>query len=363
MRCAFIHAFGHGEGSAALIGTDCPGITAALLRKAFAALKVSDCVLGPAHDGGYYLMALKRDQPELFSSIPWGTHMVMEKTLQVIRKSGLKVTLLAPLADVDRPEDLHVWEEERGVRTGPMISVVIPVLNEEAVIERAIEKAFGGRNVEVILVDGGSTDRSTERAALMGARVLDAPPGRASQMNRGAGAALGDILLFLHADTVPCEGYDNAVRLMLADPDIAMGAFSLGFDRGSFPLELIAFGANLRSRIFKLPYGDQAFFVRKSVFMSAGGFQDIPIMEDVAFVNAMKKKGRIGILKNRVTTSSRRFTAMGPLRTWVLNQLALAGFVLGMPLAELAGLYRGRERSPGIWIQHVLKARKNTLCR
>ena len=363
MRSAFLHAFERGAGQAALIGTDCPGITSRILRQAYHGLKDSDCVLGPALDGGYYLIALKRDHPGLFSSIPWGTDRVLERTLEVARRSGLKVALLTSLADVDRPEDMQAWEVARRVRACPMISVVIPALNEEALIGRTIEKAFEGSNVEVILADGGSKDACRELSARQGARIVTSPRGRACQMNRGAGAARGEILLFLHADTLLCEGYDNAVRLMLADPEISMGAFSLGFDRGSFSLDLIATGANLRSRILKLPYGDQAFFVRKSVFMAAGGFQDIPIMEDVAFVNAMKKKGRMGILKSRVTTSSRRFAAMDPLRTWVLNQLALAGFVLDMPLAELAELYRGKERSPGIWIQKVLSAMKNKLCR
>jgi hypothetical protein len=121
----------------------------------------------------------------------------------------------------------------------------------------------------------------------------------------------------------------------------------------------MALGANLRSRLFKLPYGDQALFVRSTDFHEAGGFPEIPIMEDVAFVRTMKKKGRIEMLPSRITTSSRRYRAMGPFRTWVVNQFAMAGFFMGMPSEELVALYRGREKSLGMWIRHLMKTVKD----
>ena len=124
-------------------------------------------------------------------------------------------------------------------------------------------------------------------------------------------------------------------------------------------MRLIALGANLRSWLFRLPYGDQALFVRRADFHKAGGFPGIPIMEDVAFIRTMKKMGRIAILPSRVTTSSRRYQAIGPFRTWVVNQLAMAGFFMGMPPEELAVLYRSREKSIGIWIRYLMKTFKD----
>ena len=183
--------------------------------------------MGPALDGGYYLIGLKRDLPEIFSSIPWGTDKVLEHTLGAIGRLGLKTALLETLADVDRPDDLHIWEEMKRAGSVPMISIVIPAINEEALIGNTIKKALSGKNVEVILADGGSDDRTREISACMGARIVMSRKGRALQMNEGALAASGDILLFLHSDTMLPDDYDKALRLALADPRMTAGAFEL----------------------------------------------------------------------------------------------------------------------------------------
>lgn len=359
MRFSLCKALEDGAQAVVLIGTDCPGITGAILRQAFAALKGHDCVVGPALDGGYYLIGLRQDQPEIFSSIPWGTDKVLEHTLGAIGRQGLKAALLETLTDVDRTEDLHIWEEMKRAWLAPMISIVIPAFNEEAIIGDTIKKALAGKNVEVILADGGSDDSTRKLSARMGAQVVMAKKGRALQMNEGARFASGDILLFLHSDTMLPDGYDKDIRRALADPCIAAGAFGLSFDKDTFAMRLMALGADLRSWLFMLPYGDQALFVRSSDFHEAGGFPKIPIMEDVAFVQTMKERGRISILPSRITTSSRRYQAMGPFRTWVVNQLAMAGFFMGMPSEELACLYRSREKSLGIWIKHLMKTAKS----
>jgi hypothetical protein len=359
MQVSFRKALEDGAQGVVLIGADCPGITGAILRQAFAALKGHDCVVGPALDGGYYLIGLRQDHPEIFSSIPWGTDKVLEHTLGVIQRLGLKTAMLETLTDVDRPEDLHFWEEMKRALSAPIISIVIPAFNEEAGIGNTITKALSGKNIEVILADGGSDDSTRKLSARMGAQVVMAQKGRALQMNEGARLASGDILVFLHSDTMLPDGYDKDIRRALADPCIVAGAFSLSFDTDTPAMRLIAFGANLRSRLFRLPYGDQALFVRSADFHEAGGFTKIPIMEDVAFVQTMKERGRIAILPSRITTSSRRYKAMGPFRTWVVNQLAMAGFFMGMPSEELAFLYRSREKSLGIWIKHLMKTAKS----
>ena len=356
MHTSFLRAFTGGSQRVVLIGTDCPGITTAILRQAFSALEGCDCVIGPSADGGYYLIGLKGPIPEIFRSIPWGTGIVLKHTYEILKGLGLQVVLLDRLPDIDRPEDLSSWHEAASARLLPMISVIIPAIDEKTFIRKTLKSALAGKNVEVIVADGGSIDGTRELSASLGARVVPTLKGRAAQMNEGAGHALGDILLFLHADSVLPRGYDDAIRSALVDPDVVAGAFSLGFHEGDFVMDFIAFGANLRSRYLKIPYGDQGFFVMKDTFYHVRGFPELPIMEDVAFIRAMKKRGRVVILPSKVATSSRRFQAVGPFRTWVLNQLAMMGFFLGMPIDDLAALYQGRERSMGIWMKQLIKA-------
>ena len=359
MLSSFSRVLAKNSCSAVIIGTDCPGITEAIIRQAFYALKENDCVLGPSYDGGYYLIGLNRPVPELFTSIPWGTPEVLNHTLEAIDRLGLRATLLRSLTDIDRPEDLPFWEKCLLARSRPMISAVIPALNESERIEETIQSALQGVNVEVVVVDGGSIDGTRELSARMGTRVLCTGPGRAIQMNEGARNASGEILIFLHADTCLPGGYDEEIRTALDDKRIAAGAFSLGFDTDSIGMKLIALGANMRSRFLSLPYGDQGLFVWKDTFLQHGCFPEFPIMEDVSFIRTMKKWGRIEALPSKVVTSSQRFITLGPMRAWMLNQLAMAGFFLGVPLEDLAALYRGREQSLGIWLKRLMEAAKN----
>jgi uncharacterized protein len=359
MLSSFFSVPANGSCSAVIIGTDCPGITEAVIRQAFYALKENDCVLGPSYDGGYYLIGLNRPVPELFTSIPWGTPEVLNRTLEAIDRLGLRAALLRRLTDIDRPEDLPIWEKYLLVRSRPMISAIIPALNESERIEGTIQSTLQGVNVEVVVVDGGSIDGTRELSARMGARVLCAGQGRAIQMNEGARNASGEILLFLHADTCLPRGYDEEIRNALDDKGAAAGAFSLGFDTDSIGMKLIALGANMRSRYLSLPYGDQGLFVRKDSFLQHGCFPEFPIMEDVSFIRTMKKWGRIETLPSKVITSSRRFITLGSLRAWMLNQFAMAGFFLGVPLEDLADLYRGREQSLGTWLKRLIEAAKN----
>ena len=229
MTAALTAAFDAGAKVAVIIGTDIPGITAEIIGRAFDALRQKDAVFGPAADGGYYLVGLRKEVfgralPTLFSGLPWGTNRVMALSLERAAELTLSVALLDTLEDVDRPEDLAVWERF----AGPRISVVIPTLNEAANINETVRLAQNARNVEVVVVDGGSRDDTTEIAGRLGALVLAAEASRARQMNVGAAAATGDILLFLHADTRLPEGYDGQVRGALSQPGAAAGAFALG---------------------------------------------------------------------------------------------------------------------------------------
>lgn len=198
------------------------------------------------------------------------------------------------------------------------ISVVIPALNEAARIGAALASAQAPGVAEMIVVDGGSSDATAALAAAAGAVVISAARGRARQMNAGAARATGDVLLFLQADSCLPPRFDTAMRDALADAAVAGGRFDLRLAPSSPLLALTATLINLRSRLSGIATGDQALFVRRAVFEAMGGFADVPLMEDVTFTRELKRHGRFAALRARVTTSSRRWTSDGPLRTILL---------------------------------------------
>jgi rSAM/selenodomain-associated transferase 2 len=355
MGRALQEAFQAGMNRVIIVGTDCPGLTDDLVRRAFRALNDDDLVLGPAKDGGYYLIGLSRPITELFWEVPWGTPEVMKKTLQIAEALQLRVSLLEPLDDVDRPEDLPVWEKfspalspsssllEEGTGGGnlPLISVIIPTLNEEENIADCLDNTQGALKVERIVVDGGSRDRTVEIARSWGAGVLAAPTGRARQMNAGAGVASGELFLFLHADTLLPKRFDGWVRQVLAQPGVAAGAFEFRLDATSRGLRIIERVANWRSRRLQLPYGDQAIFIKSAVFREIGGFPDLPIMEDFEFIRRLKRKGRIVTLPQSAITSARRWRMHGLWKTTLINELVLAAYYLGVPASRIHRFARG----------------------
>jgi rSAM/selenodomain-associated transferase 2 len=345
MLLAFTEAFEGGMRRVVLVGTDIPGIRPAHLAKAFQALRRKDVVIGPARDGGYYLIGLRRPARELFEGIPWGSREVLERTLYAAAAAGLKVELLERLHDVDRPEDIPVWEEEvraAGLADEPKaLSIIIPAIDEADAIEYALAGTNGIPRVkERIVVDGGSRDGTEERARACGAKVILSAPMRSKQMNAGARAAEGTVLLFLHADTRLPPGFEHHVLEILDRPDTVAGAFRLGID-GNLPgLRVIEWLANFRSICMGMPYGDQAIFIAADRFHRAGGFPEIPIMEDFAFMRRLRSRGRIGITRAAVTTSARRYEEYGFWRTTLINQLMILAYLGGISPARLARWYR-----------------------
>ena len=497
-----------GVGPVVLIGSDCPFVTPAHLGAAVEALggvvpgggegdgttgggggggKRSstssgsgsgeapyDMVLGPAADGGYWLIGLRRPCPALFEGVDWGTDKVLRQTLaiggsvyrsvgvsigkgereaallpvvcmcssssplSVVRligslshpphphcptpaaeELGLRVKTLETLADLDRPSDLALWTPP------PLTSVIVPVLNEAAGLPAALASIYngtlvpsrpsgsgsggaagpgggrkrrghqrgGGRGVptqaqqqatqppagvEVIVVDGGSSDESKAVALALGARVLSSPVAhRARQLNLGAAAAAGDVLLFLHADTLLPLHWEAEVRAALKDPRTLATAFKLKIAaKGAFFRFLEAAVALRSSWPLRLPYGDQGLAMRREAFERLGGFrEDLPIMEDYALIRALHRRLRqdsrqgrpavsggsgpaVQLLPSAVTTSARRWEALGPLRATLVNQLIILGFHAKVPPEKLAAFYQQqREEARGAAATKATKAK------
>lgn len=212
--------------------------------------------------------------------------------------------------------------------------MIIPSLNEAATIGAAIDSAAGA---EVILTDGGSTDGTIDIARARGTRVVEGESMRARQMNRAAEAATGEALIFLHADTILPAGALDAVGNAL-ESGIVFGGFRLAFLEPG--LEGSARAINFRTRFTRAPWGDQAQFVRRDLFLAAGGYREMPIMEDYELARRMKRNGPTAILPLTVRTSGRRFLQKGRVHTAVLNWTIIAAYHLGASPERLASWYR-----------------------
>jgi rSAM/selenodomain-associated transferase 2 len=272
------------------------------------------------------------------------------RTLARLRKCGLSTKLIGHWFDVDRAEDL---ERLRGLVEGgaidaprtarvlakfKRISVIVPVLDEERCIGGLLAELRGGGFAEVIVVDGGSRDRTVEIArAACWPRVETAPRGRASQMNTGARIATGEVLLFLHADASLPAGAAAYVEGALADPRVVAGAFRTCHVAEGARAPWLHL-ADLRSRYSRLPYGDQALFVRREAFFRAGGFPEQPLMEDLELSRRLSRLGRIAVVPARVRVSGRRFLAHPIRDTLLVNAFPLL-YRLGVPARALARWY------------------------
>ncbi len=226
------------------------------------------------------------------------------------------------------------------MKAGQSISIIIPALNEEGRIEETVQSLInGGRSgLEVIVVDGGSTDRTRDVArGISGIEVVDTGrANRGAQMNAGAAIARGDILVFLHADVRLPAGAITAVRSALRDESVAGGCFLLRFPEGAGrSLRLVAAGINLRTRLFTTATGDQTIFVSRRVFNELGGFEPLPLMEDIEFFHRLRRGRRVVVLREKVEISPRRWIQRGVWRTVFLMYALRFGYWLGFSPARL----------------------------
>jgi rSAM/selenodomain-associated transferase 2 len=342
------------------IGADTPGLPGRLLEQARVGLERADAVLGPCADGGFYLVGLTRCPPGLLQDLPWGEVTTFVSTRTRLIERGLAVEIIEPWFDVDRPQDLgrlrlaidrgeiHAPETARALAmlssgvSRSRVSVIVPVLNEESRIEGLMDALSAIEGVdEVIVVDGGSTDRTAD---LVRARpwvgLRRARRGRGAQMNAGAKIATGDVLLFLHADVRLPRDAVRWVDEALVEPDVVGGAFRTWTVADGARTWLAPFLhlADLRSRYTSLPYGDQGIFVRAAVFRQLGGFPEQALLEDLEFSRRLRELGPIRTVPAAVRVSGRRFLARPVYYALVVNVFPLL-YRLGVPPRVVERLY------------------------
>ena len=219
------------------------------------------------------------------------------------------------------------------------ISIIIPVLNEAAIIQSTLLKLLKHQNVEVIVVDGGSQDNTTHIVQQTEAKLITVTGGKAAQMNKGADIAQSELLLFLHGDTHLPPNFIYLVRETLKQPKVVAGAFELTINSAEKSLRWVELMVKIRSHLFKLPYGDQGIFIRKKTFKQICGYRDLPIMEDFDLIQRLKRQGVIAIASGEVITSGRRWQKLGVWQTTTINQLVIAGYYLGISPTKLRNLY------------------------
>lgn len=341
MDRALRHVFALGFQHAVLVGTDLAHPEGALLEDAFHALEKGLTSLGPARDGGFYLVGLDRPCSTPFQFEEWGTHTVYKRTEKSLTDSGLQVLKLREKQDVDRPEDFEPLRDNFFFKE--KLSIVIPTVRPPEAIRPLLgllqPQLWPGDEILVALAEGMTPPRQEEENASI--RWIVSPRGRGMQLNAGARAAVGSILLFLHDDSVPPHQFAYHVRKTAQDPAVSVGCFQLAFSPSTPALDLVSRWANLRTDLFGLPYGDQGLFCRRAVFWEAGGFRNPFLMEDVDFVRQCKKRGCLLKIPESIHTSPHRYLKRGLLRASLQNHCLMLLYFLGMNNRRLYTLYYG----------------------
>lgn len=220
------------------------------------------------------------------------------------------------------------------------LSIVVPMLNEAGEIAGTLNALRrGASDAEIVVVDGGSSDASVAIARPLCDFVFVAPRGRARQMNAGARASHGDVLVFVHADTIVPSSFSADIATALSDPAVVGGRFDVQLDSRALPFRVIGALISLRSRISRTATGDQAIFVRRDVFDRLGGFPQLELCEDLEFSRRLKRAGRVACLRSRVTTSARRWNRDGVVRTVLKMWMIRAMYLIGVPPARLKRMY------------------------
>ncbi|MEM5788117.1 MAG: TIGR04283 family arsenosugar biosynthesis glycosyltransferase, partial [Syntrophobacteraceae bacterium] len=303
-------------------------------------------VLGPAKDGGFYLIGLARQCRDPFRFEEWGSAVVFSRTRQALAACGFRIATVAVRSDIDLSEDLPL------LRTDPLmgksLSVIVPTLagpeKLSSFLESLRDRLWPGD--EIVLVEAGTSPNLSLRRLSKVVLHARAPRGRGIQQNIGAMIAKGDLLFFLHDDTVPPPEFPYLIRRACRQGASALGCFRLAFHPSNRLLELVAAWANLRSFLFKLPYGDQGFFCGRELFERVGGFRHKYLMEDVDFVKQCRRIGRLNMLDARVLSSSVRYLNKGILNASLQNHAIMILYLLGVCEKELYTIYYRSKSRP-----------------
>ncbi|MBQ0004749.1 MAG: TIGR04283 family arsenosugar biosynthesis glycosyltransferase [Clostridiales bacterium] len=354
MKNAIADALGRGYQKVVLIGTDIPELQARTIEDAFYKLDDTDIVIGPTFDGGYYLIGMKAVCETAFNVDKYGDSTVFDNTVRSICEAGLSIEKTDTYSDIDDREDLLKYcgrmriskNKSRTFTSGFVfdnltVSIIVPVYNEEKIILRMMEQLRPYKDdAEILFVDGGSTD-STLMIIGNEFTVIRSAKGRANQMNTGAIKASGDILMFLHCDSIIPENLTKEIRDCLSSNQY--GCFGIDFESRHPFIWTNKVISNHRAWQRGLPFGDQGIFIDRELFFEVGMFPELPIMEDYEFGMRLKAKGiKPGRTENRIVTSSRRYgqTTMSILRTeyrmWKLRRL----YRMGVDINRISEIYR-----------------------
>jgi rSAM/selenodomain-associated transferase 2/rSAM/selenodomain-associated transferase 1 len=352
MQNAFLHLFHLGYNEVILVGADIPRLDKDVINKAFHLLKNADAVISPTKDKGYYLIGFKKKhfRAEAFE-IDFKNKNVFSLTCKALK--GLRVKHGKLLEDIDTVQDLRSFYQSYPknpfslfikpiVQNLPKISIIMPVYYEDTKAVKTVNLAYKNaknRDFEVIVVDTNERTSIDRLQFSNPVRLICSSKGRANQLNAGFDAAKGEIVLFLHADTLLPKNWDTLIQKALQTSDA--GAFSLSIDSPLKWLQFVAFMTNVRAKIFSTPYGDQAQFFKADVFKKIGKFPSIPIMEDVAVIRALKSKGfKLIILNEKVITSARRWHEEGLFYTTLRNRILSTLYTLKVSPEKLANFYK-----------------------
>lgn len=219
-----------------------------------------------------------------------------------------------------------------------MVSIIIPTHNEETTIKKVLDSLSLRNNLEVIVADGESCDKTVEFAKHYFVKIIRCRKNRALQMNEGAQVAQGEVLLFLHADCILETKTLELIENYLAS-DFVGGCLLQKINSSRIIYRFIEASGNIRAKLFKIFYGDQAIFVRRDAFFQIGGFDEVELFDDIMFSKKLKKRGKICVLNKRVYTLPRRWEKGGIIKTTLINWFLTTGFLLGVPYRRLKNIY------------------------
>ncbi len=348
------------------IGSDSPSLTQQLINDAFACLKQTDTVFIPALDGGVTLMGARQSWPNL-ADLPWETPELGNTLKQCCQNAGLTTSVMETGFDIDTRQDLihaidllandprparirlRTWilAAGLGVASHEMhatrISAVIPVFNDLAALTILLQRlrCLQPGIAEIVVVDGGASQNCRQLCDVYAAKYLDTKPNRGAQLRLGAKHATGDILWFLHADSLPPTESVSLIREHISAGH-SSGYFQFGFDgKPRWYKNWLQIAINLRAR-FGIPYGDQGLFIGKSAYARAGGHTATPLFEEVALIKRLRREHSCTPVAATIVVSSRRWERDGWLRRSLHNRYLAVAFALGVAPERLAQQYGQR---------------------